>query len=53
VLASVLLYMHIYINDAVGLHTAYDVKGCLCIKQSMHHNCDAYGHVVLCQQLTR
>jgi len=26
---SVLLCMHIYINDAGGLHTAYGVKGCV------------------------
>ena len=40
---SVLLCMHIYINDAAGLHTAYGVKPvCVII-------CDSYGHMVLCQ----
>ena len=37
---SVLLCMHIYINDAAGLHTAYGVKGCLlntvCVIIVMH-----------------
>jgi len=38
---------NIYINDAVGLHTAYGVK--CCVSNSVCHNCDSCGHVVLCQ----
>jgi len=45
---SVLLCMHIYIEMLRGVNTVYAVKG-LCFKHSMCHNCDACGHVVLCQ----